>query len=188
MVGTEVGVEQRRLEADERLDLIEELLRPAPRVRVEQGEHEPLELGALAAIRIDPVRPVERKAGRVERVQSVEQCADAVGVLVDERLASDHAVADEERAARDVLEGGHGDRERSRQRRQQRDLDLERLLDPGAPRKAEDPVVVDEHDLEVVAGVDLESRPRAASERVGDERVALVRQARFSSRYFFRPR
>ena len=188
MVGTEVGVEQHRLEVDERLDLFEEPLRPPPRVPVEQGKHEPLELGALAAVCVDPVGLGERKARRVERVQGLEHCADAAGVLVDERLAADHAVADEERAARDVLERRHCDRKRGRERRQQRDLDLERLLDPGAPRKAEDPFVVDDHDLEVVAGVDLESRPRAAAERVGDLPVALVGQARFSSRYFFRPR
>ena len=109
-------------------------------------------------------------------------------VLVDERLAADHAVPDEERAARDVLERRHVDRERGRERRQQRDLELERLLDAGAPRKAEHPLVVDDRDLEVVAGVDLEDRPRAAAERVCDLPAALVGQARFSSRYFLRPR
>ena len=131
---------------------------------------------------------VDGEAGRVERVQRVEKCAHAVRVLVDERLAADHAVPDEERAARDVLERRHVDRERGRECRQQRDLELERLLDAGAPRKAEHPLVVDDRDFEVVAGVDLEDRPRAAAERFCDLPAALVGQARFSSRYFLRPR
>ena len=188
MVRPEIGVEQSRLEADEGLDFAEESFRSPPLASVEQREHEPLELRALVAVRVEPVVGVDGKAGRVERVKRVEECAHAVGVLADERLTADHGVADEERVARDELERGHSHRERGRERRQQRDLDFERLLDAGAPREAEHPVVVDDRDLEVVPGVDLENRPRAASERVRDLPVALVVQARFSSRYFFRPR
>jgi len=188
MVWPEVGVEERRLEADQGLDLGEELLCLQPLVAVDQGKDEPLELRALPAVRADPVDAVDRKPGWVERMQRVEERADAVGVVVDERLAADHGVADEERVARDVLERRHSDRERGRERRQQRDLELERLLDAGAPREAEHPLVVDDRDLEVVAGVDLQNRPRSASERVCDLRAALVGQVRRSSRYFFRPR
>ena len=188
MLRADVGMEERRLEADKGLDLAEEPLRSLSLVSVEQGEHEPLELRALVAVRGEPIVGVDGKARRVERVKRVEECAHAFGVLVDERLAADHPVADEERVARDVLERRHSHRERGRECRQQRDLELERLLDAGAPRKAEHPLVVDDRDLEVVAGVDLENRPRATSERVCDLPVALVVQARFSSRYFFRPR
>ena len=125
-------------------------------VLVEEGKHEAFELRALVAVGLDPVGTLHRKPGRVERMERLEERADAVGVLVDERLAADHAVADEERVARDVLERGHIHRQRRSERRQQHDLDLERLLDAGAPRKAEDPVVVDDRYLEVVADVDLD--------------------------------
>ena len=106
-------------------------------------------------------------------MERLEERADAVAVLVDERLATDHAVADEERVARDVLERGHINRERRSEHRQQHDLDLECLLDSGAPRKAEHPIVVDDRYLEVVPDVDLANRPRAASKRVCDQPPAV---------------
>jgi hypothetical protein len=106
-------------------------------------------------------------------MERLEECADAVGVLVDERIAADHAVADEERAPRDVLERGDFHRQCRSERRQQRDLDLERLLDGRATRKTEHQDVVDDHHLEVVPVVDLENRLRASSQRVRDQPVAV---------------
>ncbi len=96
-----------------------------------------------------------------------------MGVLVDERLAVDHAVTDEERVARDVLERGDIHRKCRTKLRQQHDLDLESILDARAPRKAEHPVVVDYRYLEVVPVIDLENRLRVASKRASDQPVTV---------------
>ena len=106
-------------------------------------------------------------------MERIEKRMDAIGVVVDERLAADHAVADEQGVARDVLERGHIHRERRSEQREQHDLDLECLLDSGAPRKAEHPIVVDDRYLEVVPDVDLANRPRTVSERVRDQPPAV---------------
>ena len=138
-------MQERRLEVHERLHLAEDSLSPAARRSLSRrGNTRRLELRALVAVCLDPVGALHRKPGRVERMERLEERADAVAVLVDERLATDHAVADEERVARDVLERGHINRERRSEHRQQHDLDLECLLDSGAPRKAEHPIVVDD--------------------------------------------
>jgi len=171
MLRTEIGVEERRLEVHECFHVVEESLRLCTPVFLEEGEHEPFELRTLGAVGLDPVEPLYGKRAQVERVECLEERADAVGVLVDERLAADQAVADEERIAGDELERGHVHRERTGEHRQQRDLELERLLDPGPPRKAEYPLVVDDRYLEVVSVVDLENRPRTTPKRVRDQQV-----------------
>ena len=75
--------------------------------------------------------------------------------------------------AGDVLERGYVHQERRSERRQQRDLELERLFDGGASRKAEHPVVVDDCYLKVVSVADLDDRPRAAPKRFCDQPVAV---------------
>jgi GNAT superfamily N-acetyltransferase len=102
-----------------------------------------------------------------------EERADAFRILVDKRFPADLAVADEERVAGNEIERGHVHRERGSDRRQHRDLELERLLDPGPPRKAEHPFVVDDRHLEVVSVVDLKDRPRSAPKRVCDQTFAV---------------
>src|SRR3954447_21919792 len=166
MLRAEVGVEERRSEVHERLRVVEESLRLCTAVSLEEGEHEPLEVHALGAIGLDPVEPLYGKRARVERVERFEERTDAFVVLVDERLAADQAVADEERIAGDELEEGHLHRERTGEHRQHRDLQPEGLLDPRPPRKAEHPLIVDDRYLEVVSVVDLENRPRTAPKRV----------------------
>lgn len=116
---------------------------------------------------------LHRKLGRVERMKHLEERVDAVRVLVHERLAADQGIADEERVARNVLERGHVHRECRGEQRQQHDLQLERLLDACAARKAEYPVIVDDRHLEVVAVVDLQNRPRALPKRVRNQPVAF---------------
>ena len=106
-------------------------------------------------------------------MERLQERADAVGVLIHERLAADQAIADEKRVARNVLERGHAHREGRGEQWQQHDLQPERLFDACAPRKAEHPVVVDDHYLEVVAVVDLHDRRRAPPERVRDQPVAV---------------
>ena len=106
-------------------------------------------------------------------MERLEERADAVGVLIDERLATDHAIADESGLRETYSNEGTFTGSAGASARQQHDLELERLLDAGAPRKAEHPIVVDDHYLEVVADVDLENRPRAASKRVRDQPPAV---------------
>ena len=181
MLRTEVGVDECRLEAHERFHVAEESLRLCPLVNVHQGQHAPFEFRALVVVGLDPVVALHRKRGRIERMECFEECADAVAVLVDERPATDQAVADEQRFARDVLERGHVHRERRSERRQQRDLELERLLDGRASRKAEHPVVVDDRYLKVVPVVDLQNLPRTAPERVCDQPLAVRSHTRMVS-------
>jgi hypothetical protein len=76
-----------------------------------------------------------------------------------------------------VLEAGHLHRQCRSECRQQHDLDLERLLDAGTPRKAEYPLLVDDRHLEVVAVVDLDNRRRAAAKRVCDQPAAVSRHS-----------
>ena len=102
-------------------------------------------------------------------MERVEERPHPVAVLVHERRAAKHAIGDEERLARDMLEDGHGHRQGRSEHRQQLDLELERLFDAGAPREAEHPLVVDDRHLEVVALVDPANRRRAASECVCDQ-------------------
>jgi hypothetical protein len=123
----------------------------------------------LGAVRLDPVGTLHGQPAGVESVERVEKAAHALTVLVHERLAPDQPVPDEEGVARDVLEAGNVHRQGGRERRQQCELELQRLLDAGAPREAEDPLVVHDRDLEVVAGVDLADRSRAAAERACDQ-------------------
>jgi GNAT superfamily N-acetyltransferase len=173
MLGTEVGVEERRLEVHERLRFAEQSLRLCAPVFLEERKHQPLELRALGAVGLDPIGTLHRKNGRVEGVERIEERADAFGVLVDERFAADQAVSDEERVAGDELERGNVHRERRSEHRQHRDLELERFLDPRPPRKAERPFVVDDRYLEVVSVVDLDDRPRTTPERVRDQTLAV---------------
>src|SRR5207245_1692190 len=173
MLGTEVGVEERRLEVHQRLRVAEESFRPCAPILVEEGEHEPFEIRALLAVGLEPVGTLRRKPGRVDRMERLDERADAVGILVDEWLAADQAVADEEGVAGDVLERGYVHQERRSERRQQRDLELERLFDGGASRKAEHPVVVDDCYLKVVSVADLDDRPRAAPKRFCEQPVAV---------------
>ena len=106
-------------------------------------------------------------------MKRLQECVGAGGVLIHERLSANQAIADEERVARDVLERGHVDREHPGEQGQKHDLELERLLDACAPRKAEHPVIVDDRHLEVVAVVDLQNRPRALPKCVRDQPVAV---------------
>jgi hypothetical protein len=108
-------------------------------------------------------------------MERLEERADAVAVLVDERLAANHAVADEERLSRDVLESGARPPGPPGRAPAAARSPPRALLDAGAPRKAEHPLVVDDRDLEVVPLVDLDDRSRAASKRVCDQPVAVAR-------------
>ncbi len=63
MLGTEVGVEERRREIHERLRLAEESSCLCSPVTIEDREHEPFELRALFAVSLDPVLTVNRKRG-----------------------------------------------------------------------------------------------------------------------------
>ena len=177
MLRAEVGVEERRLEPHQRRHLVEEPFRLCAPVSVEQREHAPLELRALLAVGVDPFDTGQRQGGGIESVQRLEECPGAVGILADERVAPDEPVADEERVAGDILERRDVDRQRGSECRQYCDLELQRFLDPGAPREAKHPLVVDDRHLEVVAVVDLDDRPRVAPERVGDQPLAVGRHA-----------
>ena len=73
-----------------------------------------------------------------------------------------------------MLGRGHVHRQRRSKRREEDDLEFECLLDSRAPREAEDPVLVGDRDLEVVAVVDLDDRRRAAAERACDQPPAVV--------------
>src|SRR3954454_19674469 len=139
MLGAEVRVQKRRLEVHERLDLPEEGLRPCPSLAVEDRKDKSLELRALLVICLDPVATLQRKRGRIERMERVEERANAFGIFVSERVATDQAVADIERISRDVLESGHLDRKCQGEPRQKFDLEPEHLFDTCTARKAEHP-------------------------------------------------
>src|SRR5918912_2896926 len=173
MLGGEVAVDQRRREIHQGLRALEESPCVRAQVPLEARKHEPFELRALLAIGPDPVETLDGKSRRVDRMKRLQECTDAVGVLVHERLAADQAIADEERVARDVLETGNVHRQNRSEQRQQNDLEPERLLDAYAPRKPEYPVIVDDRYLEVVAVVDLQNPPRALPKCVRDQAVAI---------------
>ena len=78
---TEVGVQERGLEAHEGLGLAEEPHGLGALIRAEQGKHEPFELRALVLVRVDPVGTLHRKPRRVEPVERLEEGTDATGVL-----------------------------------------------------------------------------------------------------------
>jgi hypothetical protein len=88
-------------------------------------------------------------------MQSVEEGADSLGVLVHERLASDEAIGDEPRLARDVLEARHVDGKERRQSRQQLDFLFDLLDRELVSRPPNHPLVVEDQNLEVPAFVDL---------------------------------
>ena len=86
---SEVGVDERGLEADECLHLVEESSRLRSQVAIEDGEDEPLELRALLPVRPDPVVTCNGKRGWIQPMERLEEGTDSFGVLVDERLATD---------------------------------------------------------------------------------------------------
>ena len=96
MLRTKVGVNERRREIHERLRLAEESFRVGSPVTIEDGEHEPFELRALFSVSLDPVVTLNRKPGRIRRMERLEECTDSFGVLIDERLPADQAIGDEE--------------------------------------------------------------------------------------------
>src|SRR5262245_17821801 len=110
-------------------------------------------------------------------MERVEKCTDPFGILVDEWLTTDQAVADEQRVPRDELEGRHLHGERVGDRWQHCDFELERCLDASTAWKAEDPLVVDDRDVRVPALLDIDDSRRGASERVGDQLLANASHA-----------
>jgi hypothetical protein len=161
VLGAEVAVDHAGVEICQGLDLGEELACLPHLGGVEERQREPFELGALLAIGGDPVD--FRKDGGLDAMQGFQKRADALAVLVDEWTTCDEGVDDEWRIARDELELRHLNREYGRQLRQEGDLALESLDYLSAPRNPHDPAVVQEHDLEVEAVVDLDETHAAYS-------------------------
>ena len=107
-------------------------------------------------------------------MERLEERTDSFSVLIDERLSADQAVANEQRVSRDELEPRYVHRKHLGKGGQHCDLELERFLDAGAPRKAEHPLVVDDRNLKVVPVVDVENRRWGVSECVSDQFLAIA--------------
>ena len=147
----------------------------------EQWRDLTLERLALRAVGGRPIGALDRQAGRIESMQRIEERTDSSGVLVDERLADDQGITDEERRARHVLEPRHLDRQSIPQGREKNDLDLECRLDHRASRKAKRPGIVCDHNLEIEAFVDLDERVGLVAERGGDQLSPLRSHCAYSS-------
>jgi len=109
-------------ESRQRLDLAKQVLALPSFVRIEQRQGDATELVRLLAPRLEPLRPRELEARRVERVERLEKRPDAVGILTPERLAADQPVDDERRFRRDEREVRDLDRQCGLERGQQADL------------------------------------------------------------------
>ena len=153
---TEIGVGERRLEAGQGLDLVQEgFFAARTLVTIEQRQDDSPELVALFAVRASQSgrgattasTSIACRASRKARTPSESSSTSGA--------PSNEPVDDERRLAQDVLEARHRDREERREPRQELDF-LPDLLDGElVPRPPHHPLVVEDQDLEVLAFVDL---------------------------------
>jgi hypothetical protein len=131
-----------------------------------------------------PIRPLDAEgmgAVDVERVQRREEQAEVARErrrgVGSKRLALDRAIGDPgDGLESDVLEVWNGGGQRRAELREQGDLDLEGRNDSRAPREAEDPLVVGDQDLEVVARVFEHDARGQSAERLLDDLKSLGRR------------
>ena len=146
-IGTEVGVNEGRREIHERLHLTEESSCLRSPITMDDGEHEPFELRALFAVRLDPVVTLKRKPARVLRMERLQECTDPFGILVDERLPVDQAIADDS-GSRDEPNDGTCTGSACASVGSTA-ISSSRSSTPG-PREAEHPLVVDDRYLKIL--------------------------------------